>query len=316
VTSQTVFDIASLTKPLVAAVAMRLAAKKLIDLDAKPANLLGWPSTLRSITLTQLLGHAAGFPAHRRFYERLWAGEREGAATRRAALIAMAAATELESSPGQVARYSDVGYILLGAALEKLGNARLDQLLTTEVTCPLGMKATRYVDLDADPVFRFAPGAVAATEVCPVRGLVLGEVHDENAHAAGGICGHAGVFSTVSDLSRFAAALCAAKNQSGQHFDPRVVDHFFRTSAAANTSWRLGWDTPSHKPGESHAGDRWPRDSVGHLGFTGCSLWLHPSSSSWVILLTNRVHPRRDGDGIRDLRRRVMDQVTEALRLI
>ena len=85
-----------------------------------------------------------------------------------------------------------------------------------------------------------------------------------------------------------------------------MVRQFFATAAAPGTTWRLGWDTPTPGAGASQAGDRWPRSGVGHLAFTGCSMWLDPPRRRHVVLLSNRVHPGRDGDGIRDLRRRAM----------
>jgi CubicO group peptidase (beta-lactamase class C family) len=297
VTENTVYDIASLTKPLCAAIAMKLIERGLIEF---------------STHLKQLLGHASGLPAHSRFYDRLRTGDWAGAVDPHDGIIKMAAETPLESPPGTVARYSDLGYIVLGGLLEKAG-ARLDGLLADCVTRPLRMDQTRYVDLSTRKRFTFDAGTVAPTEVCPDRGLLIGEVHDENAHAAGGICGHAGVFSTAGDLSRFASAMLSKKNTA---FDRNIVDAFFTESAAPNTTWRLGWDTPSVKPGESSAGDLWPRDSIGHLGFTGTSLWLHPRTESFVVLLTNRVHPTRDREGIRDLRRAVMDEAAKALSLV
>jgi CubicO group peptidase (beta-lactamase class C family) len=216
--------------------------------------------------------------------------------------------------PGETALYSDVGYILLTETLERITNTRIDELTATLVTGPLGMASTRYVDLEAKPRFRFAPGTIAPTEICASRGLLIGEVHDENAHAAGGICGHAGLFSTARDLSRFAAALCCtAAGRGGTPFSPQVVQRFFSTPATPSSTWRIGWDTPSPVPGVSHAGDLWPRSGVGHLAFTGCSLWLDPSRQRWVVLLTNRVHPNRSREGIRDLRREVMDAVVREL---
>jgi CubicO group peptidase (beta-lactamase class C family) len=172
------------------------------------------------------------------------------------------------------------------------------------------MAATRFIDLEgphpAAPV-----AGVAPTEVCPRRGLLQGEVHDENAHAAGGIAGHAGLFSTAGDLARFAAAMNAAVRGEPGTFEPERARRVATTPSVPGATWRLGWDTPS--PGVSHAGDRWPRDGFGHLAFTGCSIWLDPPRDRAVVLLTNRVHPSRSGSGIRELRRGVMDAVVAAL---
>lgn len=316
VTVDTVYDVASLTKPVgTLAVFLRLWDEGALALETRAAALVP-ELTARggeAITIAHLLGHAAGFPDYLPFHERLWAGERAGAASAREALVRMVGATALVTAPGTAARYSDLGYILLGAALERAGGRRLDELARALVLEPLGMRATRFVDLDRAHPAPPVPG-VAPTELCPRRGLVWGEVHDENAHAAGGVAGHAGLFSTAGDLVRFAAAVNAAvRGDAGGPFEPERARRVATTAAAPGTTWRLGWDTPSATPGVSHAGDRWPRDGFGHLAFTGCSLWLDPPRDRAVVILTNRVHPTRAGSGIRELRRAVMDAVVAAL---
>jgi CubicO group peptidase (beta-lactamase class C family) len=235
----------------------------------------------------------------------------------------MAAGTPPEAAPGARALYSDLGYVILGFAIERLTGVRQDRAVAALVTGPLGMRDTFYVDLD-DPARPPARGParpaepslspdgrpvrIAPTEVCPYRGLVHGEVHDDNAHAGGGVFGHAGLFGTAGDVARFAAAMVrAAAGQAVAGFAPEVVRRFFRTPAAPGTTWRLGWDTPSTTPGISHAGDAWPRTGVGHLGFTGTSMWLDPERGRFAVLLTNRVHPSREHAGIREFRRAVMD---------
>jgi CubicO group peptidase (beta-lactamase class C family) len=159
---------------------------------------------------------------------------------------------------------------------------------------------------------------VVATEVCARRGLVLGEVHDENAHVSGGVAGHAGLFAPVRDVSRFGQAmieLLDGRDTGG--ISAAVAREFVDTAAAPGHTRRLGWDTPSSEPGVSHAGDRWPRrGAFGHLGFTGTSLWLDVPRRRWVALLTNRVHPSREGEraaAIKDLRRDVMDAAVAML---
>lgn len=321
ITADTIYDIASLTKPIAtAAVLMKLD----IDLDA-PVQPLVPELTARGgdrITFAHLLGHASGLPAHRLFYERLWSGglsdaladDLAGAPGRREALLRMAGATELDHAPGAAAVYSDLGYIVLGFAIERLTGKRLDQAVAELVTGPLGMTSTFFVDLDAGRGADPRPARIAPTERCARRGLVRGEVHDENAHAGGGIHGHAGLFGTAGDVARFGRALVrTAAGEPTGGFDPAVVRRFFTTSPAPGTTRRLGWDRPAAAPGVSHAGDAWPRDGVGHLGFTGCSLWLAPGQGYYAVLLTNRVHPSRARTGIGDFRRAVMDAVVDTL---
>jgi CubicO group peptidase (beta-lactamase class C family) len=310
------FDVASLTKPMVTtAVAMALVSEDRLDLDA-PAR--RWIEVAdERVTVAHLLGHAAGFPAHRNLYERLWAGDLEGRATAREALLAMAIAEPGESAPGTRALYSDLGYIALGALLERVCGSRLDELFEHLVAGPLRMHGAHFVDLTAAERPAFG-GAVVATEIDARRGLVEGEVHDENAHAGGGIAGHAGLFATIGDVGRFAAAITElAAGHDREPFHAAVVSRFLSESAASDVSWRLGWDSPSATVGASHAGDLWPRrHAVGHLGFTGTSVWLDLPQRRWVVLLTNRVHPSRDNGSaaaIKELRRSVNDTVVRAL---
>ncbi len=298
----TPFDLASLTKPMAtAAIAMTLVSERRLALDDRASR---WLPVDGAITVAHLLGHAAGFPAHVELFARIWAGDLGGASEPRAALQTMAMRTPLERAAGEVATYSDLGFITLGALLERAGGAPLSELLAL-VTEPLALAATGYVDLlGARRLFATPP---AATEIDGRRGLVSGEVHDENCHAGGGVAGHAGLFAPLPDVASFARAMARAPRHRVGRLDPAVVETCFTTAAAPETSWRLGWDTPSAVPGVSHAGDAWPRAfAVGHLGFTGTSMWIDWARGRWAVLLTNRVHPSRsrpEAAAIKDLRR-------------
>ncbi len=305
VTAATRFDLASLTKPIATAtVVWDLVARGRLALDAPAARWL--PALDPAITVEHLLGHASGLPAHVKLYERLWAGERVADLDARGSLIAMATATPLERAPGAAAVYSDLGYIALAAVAERAGDAPLEALVA-EALAPLELAATGFVDLRTPGPRPAAP----ATELCPRRGLVIGEVHDENAHAGGGVAGHAGLFAPLDDVARFAAALARGPVAGVGRITAAQLTRAFTTSAAPGTSWRLGWDTPSATPGVSHAGDAWPRaHAVGHLGFTGTSMWLDWARARYAVLLTNRVHPSRDRPAaarIKELRRAVGD---------
>lgn len=304
----TPFDLASLTKPIATAmVAHGLVEDGRLALDGAAARWL--PALPPGVTIAHLLGHASGLPAHRKLYERLWAGDLAGERDPRAALVAMAAAVPPERAPGVEAIYSDVGYIALGAICERAGDAPFEALVA-DALAPLGLAATRFADLARGE--RIA-GAVA-TERDDRRGLVAGEVHDENAHAGGGIAGHAGLFAPIGDVATFAAALALGPARGAGRLSAARVRDMFTRSAAPGTSWRLGWDTPS---GVSTAGDAWPRaHAAGHLGFTGTSMWLDWDGGRYAVLLTNRVHPRRDrpeAAGIRALRRAFGDLAWAAL---
>jgi len=302
------FDVASLTKPMATvASAMVLVGDGVLDLDGPIQRWL--PTATSTGTVRQLLGHAAGCAAHVEFFRRLSVGVHENP---RAELVAMAAA-EPATAPGVTAVYSDLGYIMLGAIVERAAGAPLEDAYRSLVADPLGL-AARYAGTTqlADAV---------ATEVDARTGttaVVEGLVHDENAYFGGGVCGHAGLFARLADVATFAAAIVeTASGAPRGRLRTEVVNRFLTQSAAPGASWRLGWDTPSATPGVSHAGDRWPRTgSVGHLGFTGTSLWLDLPRRRWVAMLTNRVHPTRQGpsaDAIKVLRRAVNDAAYEML---
>lgn len=300
----TPFDLASLTKPIAtAALAMVLVGDGALDLDAPVQRWL--PGAATAGTVRHLLGHAGGCAAHVEFFRAL----RERApADPRSELVAMAA-RHPAGAPGVTALYSDLGYILLGAILERVAGAPLEDAFRSAVAEPLGLGGARY------PGAAALPGAVA-TEIDD-RGLVSGLVHDENAYFAGGVCGHAGLFAAIGDVAAFAAAMVdVAGGRARGRLLPGVVRRFIDEAAAPGATWRLGWDTPATAPGISHAGDRWPRiGAIGHTGFTGTSLWLDLPRGRWVALLTNRVHPTRHGtaDAIKALRRAVGDAAVAML---
>jgi CubicO group peptidase (beta-lactamase class C family) len=268
-------------------------------------------------TVRQLLGHSAGCAAHVEFFRRLRV---EGHADPRAVLVDRAQ-RERCAPPGVAAVYSDLGFIQLGAVLERAGERPLEELFATLVAEPLGLTGARYAPTGASAMSDSAPGQAlenaVATELDD-RGLVCGLVHDENCYFGGGVAGHAGLFADLGDVATWAAAMVSsAAGAARGRFDPDTVRRFFSDAPIAGASWRLGWDTPSSTPGVSQAGDRWPRTgAVGHTGYTGTSVWLDLANRRWVVLLANRVHPTRHGntaDAIKALRRAVGDAVIDSL---
>ena len=297
------FDLASVTKPMsTVAIAMVLVAEGRLDLDAPVRTYL--PDATTTASVRQLLGHSAGCAAHVEFFRYL----RTHVPANPREVLVQRAMREPCDAPGVAAIYSDLGFIQLGAVLERAASQPLEDLFATLVAQPLGIGAAYAREPLADCV---------ATELDD-RGLVCGLVHDENCYYGGRIAGHAGLFATLGDVATFARAIVdtAAGSPRGR-FTSDVVTRFFTDAPVAGSTWRLGWDTPSPTPGVSQAGDRWPRSgAVGHTGFTGTSLWLDLAHRRWVALLTNRVHPTRHGDTaerIKALRRAVNDAVVDEL---
>ncbi len=273
---ETIFDLASLTKPLATTtLAMQLVERGPLSLDeeARPG-----------VAVRDLLAHASGLPAWKLL----------GAS--RAAVLASVRREPLEFPTGTKSVYSDLGFILLGALLEEKTGEPLDARFAREIAAPLGVE-TRYLPLD--------PLACA-----PCEGL-RGVVHDENARAMGGVAGHAGLFSTARDVAAIARALLAAWRGEAGIVAPEVVRKFWQPSGVPHSTWCLGWDRPS--PVGSSAGERWPKEGVGHLGFTGTSLWLDPPRGRAVVLLSNRVEPTRKNERIKIFRPLLHDAVLDAL---
>lgn len=314
----TLYDVASLTKAVATSLlAMRAVHAGRLALDAPLVALLpefaGDDPRRAQVTVRQLLCHASGLPAHRPFWRQ--AGE---APSQRWAVERLAAREPLVNDPGSSAVYSDLGFILLGWLLERLTGARLDLLFAREIAAPLGLDATAFLtltDADADArARRLGERSIAATQECPERRrILLGEVDDLNAMAMGGVAGHAGLFSTAAELSTIAAALCRAwRGENGSIADRDVLRLFWTASGVPASTWRLGWDGPA--AAGSQAGTRLPRTAVGHLGFTGCSIWIDPARETWIILLSNRVHPRVPTDKrFRIFRPALHDAVMDAL---
>jgi CubicO group peptidase (beta-lactamase class C family) len=318
-TVDTVYDLASLTKAVVTSLlVMKGVGEGLLHLDRPLGDHLEMLQDQPEVTLRRVLAHAGGFPAHRKFYER-GLTRVEPSQANRASIIQWAASEPLAYPPGSKSIYSDLGFILLGALVEQAMSARLDDLAERLIFQPLGLSGLGFVDLLAGaPPAQFRGHAIAPTERCPVRGrLVIGEVHDLNAFTMGGIAGHAGLFGGVQDVLRLAFALCAAYHGRGVGggsplVRPEVLREFWRPAGIPGSTWCLGWDSPSAQG--SLAGDLMSRRAVGHLSFTGCSLWIDAEQETCVVVLTNRVHPKvRDDPRFRALRPALHDAALQAI---
>ncbi len=304
--SATVFDLASLTKVIgTASVAMTLLEHRHIGLDDRVGSWIpAWSGHDRAaVTVRDLLEHASGLPGYLALYERCRG---------RAEYLAEICRWPLEYVPRSRSVYSDLGFILLGCLLETAGRARLDQLVAS---CFAGLPA------ETDPLrLVFSPPAewrshVAPTEVDPWRGrLLVGEVHDENAWALGGVAGHAGLFGRASDVGRFARAVLRARkagDAGGPGLAPsETMARFTERSSVPGSSRALGWDTMLPT---SSCGTRLSIASFGHTGFTGTSLWIDPDREIYVAFLTNRVHPTRENHQIGGIRPALHDAIVECL---
>lgn len=308
----TVFDLASLTKPL----ATTLAVAKLVDRGG-----LDWDRPIAAwlkrsaggekaaLTVRQLLAHRSGLPAHRPFYLRLRCMP---PSERRAAVLDLLLDTPLTSAPGESTCYSDLGFMLLCRLAERVAGCRMDRFLTDSVYAPWGIDDLFFVDLHAGDRPRHA---FAATELCPLRNrLLIGEVHDDNAWFAGGVDGHAGLFGTAAGVFRLLRRLAGVYRG-----DPRqavlsraVVTHLFE--GAGKNHFSLGFDRPSAE--NSSAGRYFSKATVGHLGFTGVSFWMDLTADVTVILLTNRVHPFRWNDRLREFRPVIHDRIMEHFEIV
>ena len=296
VTLDTVYDLASLTKLFTALSLVRIGA----PLDATLALVLPWTRAHPAgvATLEALLSHRAGLLHWAPFFRAVDPADAGTPAARCAILDAVA--SEALCPVGTV-RYSDLGYMLLGESLAALSAASLDAVVTREVIAPLGLGA-RYRGVGGS----WPNDAIAPTERCVWRGRVVqGEVHDENAFALGGVCGHAGLFGTARDVLTLGARALDCLGGDDTWFGPERMAAMIAPRPGG--AHRLGWDARGENAPSS--GSRMGPRTFGHLGFTGTSLWCDPDAGVAVALVTNRVHPTRENGGIRSLRPALHDAV-------
>lgn len=320
----TIFDLASLTKPIATTTAFMLLVKekklRLDDLITRVIPMYGvFGKNLT--TFRHLLNHSSGLPAWRAYFEEIIRGEKAG----RIHFVASRAAKNYVyeqihrekplSAPGTLSLYSDLGFMLLGEAIEVVTSNTLDRYCQDKIFKPLGLRATGFVDLTQLRTRRLHPveEMIAPTEHCPWRKkLLCGEVHDDNAHAMGGVSGHAGLFSSAHDVHQFLLRMSQCFQGRSDFLPQSLVQEFFsKSETPAAGSFALGWDTPASEG--SASGHRFSSRSVGHLGFTGCSLWWDLEKNCHVILLTNRVHPSRKNEKIKEFRPLIHDEIMKVL---
>ncbi|MGH7717800.1 MAG: serine hydrolase domain-containing protein [Gemmatimonadaceae bacterium] len=300
VSSQTMYDLASLTKVVGTTTAvMILFDEGKIALDSTVTSYLPeFTGGARSnITIRQLLTHRSGLPASRD----LWRIARTPEEANRAVLE-----SPLVCAPERCFIYSDLGAHVLAMVVERVSAERLDVFLDRRVFQPLGMSNTFFRPADSLRLL------IAPTEVAPPRGYPLrGEVHDENAYVLGGVAGHAGLFSTAADLSIFAQMMLNGGEYSGVRVVSDSTVALFTRRASGSRA--LGW---AMAEGTSGSGEHLSAEAYGHTGFTGTSLWIDPARDMFVILLTNRVHAarvRRPAKVIADVRADLSDAAALAV---
>lgn len=335
------FDVASLTKVMATAtLAAGLVAEGALDLEAPVAGrLAGFEQAGKeAVTARHLLAHASGLPAWRPYFEAaradpaaaaafLPAARRPPAAALRASLLRARALVRdavlrepLEAAPGARALYCDPGFMALGFLIEAIAGEPLSALAARRVFAPLGLGSTFFLD-GADPATAAARSAgrtFAPTGASAARGgeISQGAVNDDNAWALGGVGGHAGVFSTARDVASFGQAWLDALDHRPSPIPAGAARTFARRDATPGSERALGWDTPSR--GGSSIGSRLgrgPRGALGHLGYTGTSLWIDLDAGLVCALLTNHVHPggASERPRIRAFRQGFHDAVAEAL---
>ncbi len=296
-TPESLFDLASLTKVITTTtLAMRQVEAGVIDVETPvTACLSEWRGGDRdAVTIGHLLDHSSGLPAH----VKLWPQGRG-----REVFLAAISDLPLERPPGVQSVYSDVGFMLLGFALEAVAGASLDH--QWEQLWPRSGPPIMY-----RPARERWP-QVAPTEDDPWRGHVLqGEVHDENAAALGGVAAHAGLFGTAAAVGVFAATVLDTFTRPTWLGSPARMRQFAARTRVPGSSRALGWDTM--RP-TSSCGPRLSPTAIGHTGFTGTSVWIDWERDLYVVLLTNRVHPTRANERFRPMRALVHTAVIDDL---
>lgn len=296
-TDDTIFDIASLTKPVVTATAiMQLAEQRLLDIDQPVANY--WPEFAANgkstITIRQLLTHYSGLRADLDMRQR-WEGYSNA--------ISLIIDDRPLVLPGSQFLYSDINYAVLGELVHRVSFEPLDLYAQRHIFAPLGMVDTQFKPEDA-----------LKSRIAPTEGSLHGVVHDPMARRMGGVAGHAGLFSTGDDLARFARMLLNNGSLDGvQILRPETVSLLASAQSPSGQSIlrALGWDLNSPYA-VSQGGTLFPAGTLSHTGYTGTAMWIDPQSSTFVILLSNRVHPNGRGN-IKPLRLKVASIVAYAV---
>lgn len=301
ISEKTIFDLASLSKVVATTTAAMICLERnLLSIDDKVKEFIpGFAvNGKENITIRNLLLHNSGLPAWKKFY---------GREMNKTSVLEEIYSSSLEYKTGTKTVYSDLGIITLGKIIEKVSGLSLDNFCRKEIFIPLEMNSTFYNPDDQ------MKKICAPTEQDNYwrNKLLQGEVHDETAALLGGVAGHAGLFSTVKDLSNFMSMMM----NKGVYKNQRIVNaetiNIFTNKQSQQSSRGLGWDTKSEKG--SSAGNLFSPNSFGHTGFTGTSIWADPERNLFVVFLTNRVYPSRENTKIISFRPKLHDAIINAI---
>jgi beta-N-acetylhexosaminidase len=300
-TVDTMFDLASLTKVVATTtMAMMMVDEGRLDLDRPVREYFrGFTGGAKDrITVRHLLNHSSGIDWWAPLYK-----EAHSMPEYLNRIVPM----ELKYEPGTKSVYTDLGVMMLGDILERVSGTDLNTFVKKRLFEPMKMLDTGFKPTDA------LKPRIAPTEFDKDwrKRLVSGEVHDENAAGVGGVAPHAGLFGTAPDLARFATMLLnRGVFENRRYISPSTLTLFSKRAGVPDSSRALGWDTPSEN---SSAGTLMSKQAFGHTGFTGTSMWMDPETGVFVIVLTNRVHPTRDNNQIREARPQIADAVMRGL---
>lgn len=309
---KTYFDIASLTKPVcTVTLAMLFVEKGKLDLNSFVSEFFSEfkKEPKSQITIRHLLQHTSGLAAWHPYHEGLIPDflKKQNFVLIQKELIQKIAKSALEGEVGGPKVYSDLGFILLGRILEEIGKKPLDELFNELVAKPLKLNQTFFIR-SSSKAKKPPRIAFASTEKSSWRRKILaGEVHDDHAALMDGVAGHAGLFSTIGDLATLAQEYLKIDAGKSKFLKKETFRSFIHPKPP------LGWDTPSAQ--NSQSGELFSKETIGHLGFTGCSLWIDLAKKFFVILLTNRVHPHRNNESIKLFRPKIHDLVVKSFRL-
>jgi len=312
VTPGTMYDLASITKPVATTTSIMLLSEDgRIDINLPVSRYLPeWPQaapkdpdpTWRAkVTVRDLLLHDSGLPAHRDYYKQVDGYDK---------VLSLILAEPLIREPGTKVEYSDLGFILLGEIVHRLTGLDFDAYANDYIFEPLQMSHTTFLPAKS------LRSSIPPTEVDKDyrNKLVQGEVHDQNASAMGGIAGHAGLFSTAGDLATFAQMMLNGGIYAHQRLLARpTINRFTTRVEIADSARALGWDVPTTP---SSSGDFFSKRAYGHTGYTGTSLWIDPEKDLFVILLTNRTYPSTENNKIREVRPALHNAIVEGLGLV